>query len=349
MTLLPDGTSAFQPMDRREAMAVGAVSLMSLDMRPRNMSAAVHRDSTLPAYRALFDHTRRMGQSLSPSVVLPTVITQTHALCALAGQAREPVRSEVLRLAARYAEFAGWMAQESGNDKAALWWTGKAVDIADAGGDSHLAAYALVRRALVALYREDAAQTIELARKAQQSSHTPPRILGLAAQREAQGHALASDYDSCRRALDRAAELLARAASDSLSDGPPGSAVSPVLGTGTVSDPVAIVTGWCLHELGRSAEAIDILDREIARIPQDAVRSRTRFGMRRALAHAAAGHIDQACALTELLLADADALDSATIAADLRRIARTLARWHNSPQVQQLYPKLTASLQTPAL
>ncbi len=32
-------------------------------------------------------------------------------------------------LRARYAEYAGWMWQESGNDGAALWWTDKAVEM----------------------------------------------------------------------------------------------------------------------------------------------------------------------------------------------------------------------------
>lgn len=64
---------------------------------------------------------------------------------------------------------------------AALWWTQRAVDLATAGDDPHLAAYGLVRRALVTLYREDAEQTIELARLAQNGG-VPPRIRGLAAQ-----------------------------------------------------------------------------------------------------------------------------------------------------------------------
>lgn len=99
--------------------------------------------------------------------------------------------------------------QESGNERAALWWTQRAVDLASAGGDRHLAGYALVRRALVTLYHDDAKETIALARQAQDNS-LPPRIRGLAAQREAQGHAIAGDRDACLRTLDRARDLLAR-------------------------------------------------------------------------------------------------------------------------------------------
>ena len=39
-------------------------------------------------------------------------------------------RESALRLAGRYAEFTGWMAQESGDETASLWWTKHAVELA---------------------------------------------------------------------------------------------------------------------------------------------------------------------------------------------------------------------------
>jgi transcriptional regulator with XRE-family HTH domain len=341
MILLPDGTSSFQPMARREAVMAGAASLLGVSVRPRSAAAAASLEHTLPHYRVLLEHTRRMGQLLSPGILLPTVIAQAHSLTGIARQSRGDFRDHILKLSSRYAEYAGWMAQESGNERAALWWTGRAAEFATEGGDPHLQAYALVRRALITLYRDDAVQTVELARRAQADPMTPARIRGLAAQREAQGHALAGDYDNCQRALGRATELLAA---------PPGcgeeTEAEPVIGTGTVNDPAAMVTGWCLHELGHFDEAIRILEREIAKIPRDAIRSRARYGARLALAHAEAGYIDEACKLTDNLLADVDAVESATITFDLRRIVRALARKRGNPHVRQLYPKLTSCLQT---
>ncbi|MFJ5276280.1 helix-turn-helix domain-containing protein [Streptomyces parvulus] len=344
MVLHPDGTSSFQPLARREAVMVGAASLLGLGAGRRGAAAAARLEDTLPHYRALFEHTRHMGQLLSPGLLLPTVITQAHSLSGLARNSRGRLHDDTLQLSARFAEYAGWMAQEAGNDRAALWWTGRAVEFAAEGGDPHLHAYAMVRRALITLYRDDAVQTVELARRAQSDPGTPARIRGLAAQREAQGHALAGDHDNCRRSLDRAAELLA-VPSEGAGDGAKGPA-APTIGTATVSDSAAMVTGWCLHELGHFEEAIRILEREIAKIPPGAVRSRTRYGARLALAYAEAGHLDKSCALTESLLADAEAVESATIASDLRRIARTLARRRQDPQVRQLYPRLSSSLQT---
>ena len=220
--------------------------------------------------------------------------------------------------------------QETGDERAALWWTQRAVDLAAAGGDQALAGYALVRRALVTLYREDAEQTIALARRAQ-SGALPSRIRGLAAQREAQGHALAGDLGACLRALDRARTLLARS-----HDGGDGL----VIGSMHLPDSVGMVTGWCLVDLGRSREASEELDRQLTQVGPEAVRTQTRYGVRRALAYASAGEIDQACALTERLLDGVAAVRSATITTDLRRLARVLGRHPDHPPVRRLAPRL---------
>ena len=338
MNLASDGMSWFHPMDRRDALVMETASMAGFGLSSQGISATAKEPMALAAFRSLFDQLRSLGQTASPGVVLPAVIAQTHVLRGLAAKAPGGMREELLVLGARYAEYAGWMAQESGNDQAALWWTARAVEMAAAGDDHDLAVYALVRRALVTLYREDAAQTIELARQAQVKRETPSRIRGLAAQREAQGHALAGDYDACRRSLDRARELLGSSTNDQ---------AAATLGSVNVTDPVSMVTGWCLYELGRPREASQILDGEVARIRPQALRSRARYGVRQALAHAAAGEVEHACDLTGELLTITDVVSSATITTDLRRLSRVLARWHTHTSVRDLYPALTASLRSP--
>ncbi|MFJ8043520.1 DNA-binding protein [Kitasatospora sp. NPDC096147] len=260
----------------------------------------------------------------------------TRAVGEIAGRAAPVTRGRLLLLAARYAEYAGWIAQEAGDDNSALWWTAQAVDLAEAGGDRHLASYALVRRALVAFYAGDATRTVQLVGPAQ-ASGLPPRIRGLAAQREAQGHALAGDEEACLRSLDRARELLAKAEAEA--DG--GAAV---IGTGSLADPAAMVTGWCLYDLGRADRAADVLDRELLRIPAHAVRSRARYGLRCALAHAARGEPERACQVAEELLPHVAELRSATIRTDVERLARELYRFRTSGPVRHLQPLLASAL-----
>ncbi|SMD21017.1 helix-turn-helix domain-containing protein [Lentzea albidocapillata] len=339
MSMAPDGSSWMVPMPRREAIATGAASLLGLTLgAPRAASASAAHDGTLAAFRSLFTEVRKLGQTTSPSVVLPMVTVHTHTLRGMANGAPTPVREQLLGLAARYSEYAGWMAQEAGDDRAAMWWTRNAVEMGAAAGDTEMATYSLIRQALITLYREDAAGTVDLAQQAQAVPGTSPRVQGLAALREAQGHALACDYDQCRRALDRAAVLLARA---DTADG-------MVMGSASVSgaDLISLVEAWCLHDLGQSRQAADVFDRQLALVPDSAHRTHARFGARRALAYASAGDIDHASALTAKVLDAADLVDSATVRQDLKQLARLLGRERRHAAVSEVYPRLNTALRS---
>nr|WP_283133987.1 helix-turn-helix transcriptional regulator [Rhizohabitans arisaemae] len=331
MQLSRGGQSWFQPIGRRQVIAAGAVSVAGMSIGRQGPSSDAEDTTLLGAFRSLFDHYRSLGQQVDPGFLLPGLITHTHSIREQSAHAGSRTRQELLRLGSRYAEYVGWLVQETGDDQGALWWTQRAVDLAAAGGDDDLAAYGLVRRALVTLYRNDAEQTIELARQAQ-SATLPPRIRGLAAQREAQGHALAGDYDSCMRSLDRARELLARHTPDPN---------LPVIGTTNLSDPAAMISGWCLHDLGRSREAAEVIDRQLAQVPPGALRTQVRYGVRRALAHAAAGEVEHACDLTGRLLDAARSVRSATVKADMRSLARVLARHPGNASVREINPVLS--------
>ncbi|MFE7562131.1 helix-turn-helix domain-containing protein [Kitasatospora sp. NPDC057500] len=339
-------------LGRRQLLAAGATSVLGAGVAgmvgagraearedPREASREALRADASPAevFRSQFDHMRLLGQSTDPALLLPMLTVQTHTLRELALRADAVARVRLLGLAARYAEFAGWMAQESGDDPSALWWTARAVELAEGGEDRDLGSYTLVRRALITFYAGDAAATVGLVGPVARDGRLPPRIRGLAAQREAQGHALAGDHTASLRSLDRARELLARSAAD-------GGGGGPVLGTGNLADPAAVVTGWCLYDLGRPARAAEVLDRECAGIPAHALRTRARYGLRRALAHAAAGEVEHACELAAALLPLVPGLRSATIATDVARLDRELSRFRANRAVRDLQPALAAAL-----
>jgi transcriptional regulator with XRE-family HTH domain len=286
----------------------------------------------------LFDQMRRLGQAMPPATLLPMLVTQTHALRLLAVAAAPPFRTEALLLAARFGEHAGWVAQEAGDDRGALWWTDRAVEYAIAAGDRDLSAYALVRRGLMAMYRHDVPETISVARQAQ-AARCGPRVRGLAALREAQGHALAGSYYQCRAALDRAEALLASAPAQA--DG------RPPLGSTTTPNLVAWVTGWCLHDLGHPRRALNLLQLELASVPEHAHRTLARIGVRYTLALVSAGELEHACTMFDRLLDAIVVADSATVRVDLRRLAHELGRRHTHRAVRDVLPRLIGALSSP--
>ncbi|MGH3937875.1 MAG: helix-turn-helix domain-containing protein [Pseudonocardiaceae bacterium] len=324
----------FAPVNGGDPRAGTTTTALSMTFNSRVRAAA---ETALGLFLVRFHEARRLGQVAGAGAVLPLVIMETKALQTLADHAPPEEQVALFQLAARYAEFAGWIAQEAGDDRMAWWLTEKAVRMASAAGDPSLRTYALVRRADIALHQDDALSTIEMASRAQQHSGISARVGGLAAQREAQGHALAGNQNACLHALERSAVLLAEAAA--------GPQDGPVLGTAHTPDLAALIRGWCLHELGRPAQAAEILDRGIVRFPPGAHRARVRYEARAALAYATAGELERACELLGALLDIAAILDSATIRHDLRSLNRVLVRWRSHPTVRDLLPALVAVLQ----
>ena len=324
-----------KPTSRRRLLAAGAVTAPVLYLGHPAVSAHANHNELTGTFRDLFNHYRMLGQNADPSDLAPVLATQTCAIQELARMTGGNAGRDLLILGSRYAEYTGWLAQETGNDGAALHWTKRAADLADAAGDASFAKYGLVRQALVTLYRHDAVQTIHLARRAQ-AGRPPPRIAGLAAAREAQGHAIAADFNAAMRAVDRARTLLDAATTD------PG---QPVIGTTNLEDPAEMIRGWCLYDLGRPREAADVIERQLISVPPNAARARVRYGARCALARAAAGDIDHACVLTSGLLDDVGRVKSATVARDLHTLTRVLGRYRQNPAVRDLSPRLSNALE----
>lgn len=323
------------PISRRHLIEAGILFLPAIHMSQNAPPTQLDDSTLIGSFRHIFDEYRRLGQNTDSARLLPALTAQVNVLQELSQTARPKARSELLILAARYAEYAGWLTQEADQEDDALWWTRRAGDLALAGGDQDLASYGLVRHALVTLYRDDATWTIDLARRARETAASP-RIQGLAAQREAQGHAIAGDYRACMRCLDLAEILLHRPTEDS----------GPVIGTTNLRDPAEMVRGWCLYDLGRPLAAAEVLDRQLRAVPHDALRTQVRYGARRALAYATAGETEHACQLSTGLLDACPWLRSATITKDIRALSRTLARHPNNPAVRAITPKLGTVLRS---
>jgi len=319
---------------RRELLANGLLSAAGFADPAGPAAAPIPAGlSPLETFRGWYQQARALGQQIDASLVIPILTAHAHTLSVLAGRYRGRDRRQALRLVADYAEFTGWMAQEAGDEPGARWWTGQAVRFATAAGNDGMTGYAMVRRALMAMYRGDAAETVALARQAQQG-RSRPRIRGLAAQREAQGHALAHRRDDCLRALDRARELLA-------ADPPRGR--EPTIGSAHVTDLAQAAAGWSLYDLGEAAGAATVLHETVRLTPPHAVRARARFAARRALALAASDQVEEACAVADGVLDDQAVLRSATIAADLERLERVLRRRQSQPAAARTLLRLHAA------
>jgi len=330
MSMAPDGHGELDVVPAREAWTSGSTLTAGWSVPPQT-DQYPHGEDLVSAFGAMFRAFRMLGQNVAPGALLPSLVAQAHTLRMAVSAASTAERPPILLLAARFAEYTGWMSQEAGDGRAAGWWTDRAADLAHEAGDRDLGPYALVRHALIALYRGDSITTVAAAQRAQRADCSA-RVRGLAAQREAQGRALGGDHVGAMRCLDRAADLLGDTGANEM------------IGSWTVRDPVALARGWCLNDLGRPAQAADILSREMTSIPRSAVRARARYGARLALAHAEAGQLDQACEVAGEVVRLLPTVDSATIRSDVRDLRRVLSRRQRHPASRELLASLATVL-----
>ena len=329
-----DGTSV--RLNRRALVAFGSALLLPLDVQHADAEAATEDDQTELYFREQFDRCRQRGQHSPPGLVLRQLVMELCTLQELIEVARQPqARARLSVLAARYAEYAGWMAQEAGHPDSALAWTRQSAQIASTAGDTGLSAYALVREAELAMYAHDPIATVALAHRAQIHPRSDARIRGLAAHRQAQGHALLGDYASCRAALDEATVLL----SQQPAEGPGG----PILGS-TVAEVSQAVSGWCYYDLGRPRQAAQALEQVLARTPETSRRARALYGARLALAYEATGELDRMCDIGFQVLSKAQPLGSATVRGQLRDLARNVLRRHGYRPALELHAEINAAL-----
>ncbi|HEX4722538.1 MAG TPA: helix-turn-helix transcriptional regulator, partial [Pseudonocardiaceae bacterium] len=294
LNLEPGGTGHFTP-------TAGPAANLGVGLHMTPGRQAVDPVAAVALFDARFQAARSLGQLVSPALSLPTLIVETHTLRGVAANTPED-SAGLWGIAARYAEYVGWMCQEAGNNQQALWWTENAVRMADRAGDTTFRPFALVRHADVALYADDGVKLVELAQRVQTDVAATARVRGLAAEREAQGHALLGNRAECLRALDRSAEWLDEAASVS---------ATPILGTWTSQDPTLMARGWCLVELGYAAEGATLLESAIAGFLVGASRNRARWTVRAALAQATVDEMERACEIVESIAADLRQIDSA--------------------------------------
>lgn len=299
----------------------------------RRTEPDVDVDALVASYTRMFDEFRGLGRTAAPSLVTGPMRAIAGLLAEAAPRTDPAGRPRVWLVAARYAEYLGWMAQERDRQAEALRWTDLAVRWADLGGDPTMAAYALVRRAHIAQLRGDRQAVRDLARRAAEHPAATARIRVHAARREAQGHAVLGDRDACRRALERSQAYRNADVASPVATGS-GLRWGPRIENGTPR----VIEASCLVDLGVFALAADIFAADLERAPVATAdsNSRTRFAVRHATAHAGLGDVAGACTVITPALPTIESVDSATIRAELRRFLGKVHRQRSATGQQRV-------------
>jgi hypothetical protein len=294
----------------------------------------------------LFDYFRTLlaehftaDKMLGPRQLLGPVLAQIEVLDGLRRHAQATAADSLLRLLAQYAEFAGWLHQDAGDTGAAMYWSDRAAEWAQAVGDYQMVAYLLVRKSNIALLDDDATSVIELAAAARKvPGPVSPKLVALASQQEARGWALHGDADHFRADLDTAAELLSRHP-DEVDD------TAPVYLRHYDLDTLEEQSASGYRACGQADTAVAILERKLAQMPDHLRRDQGHHVAKLANAVLATPQPDpeRAAALGMQCLQVAGGTGSARIAKELQNLDAALrSRWANLPASAELHLALAA-------
>jgi tetratricopeptide (TPR) repeat protein len=305
------GLSALAPVGRKPVNALEHALEKSLVPHASQIEAAVGY------LRRVFTEFDSADWLLGPQLQLPTVASHLSLVERLLTVARGDSQSDLLTLRTRYAEFAGWLHQDSGQWSTAVWWTERALKSARDTDDSLMTAYLLVRKSVQAAADGAPGLAMGYARAAQSLSSLTPTVRAVALQQEAHGLALTGNAEACLRRLDKALELSAQAG-ESDREGPARYCIPAF---------VQIWRATCLLEIGQPRQAIDIFERELAMLPTHHYRDRGVYLGRLAVAYAAEGTPEASLTPGRQAQDIAKATGSERITRELKTLHGLLGRW----------------------
>ncbi|MFF7988446.1 hypothetical protein ACFZDG_01475 [Kitasatospora xanthocidica] len=188
-----------------------------------------------------------------------------------------------------------------------------------------MAAYVLFRKSNQATAQRNTQKAVSLARAAQRSAGATLRIRALAAQQEAQGHALMGNLRFAEAKFDEAHELAAEP-DDSHAD----DALDLAYCTPTY---IEMQRANCLIELGDPRTAVGMFEAELQSLPPIYRNDQGVYLSRLARAYAVSGEPEQAAAAADRALSIAIDTESARTMTELSAADKALQRWSTVTEV----------------
>lgn len=296
-------------------------------------------NSVVDYFRCQLDICEAGDGALGPARALPVVLGILGAIEKHVRDVPPAVRSELLSVGARGAEFAGWLYRDIHHTQRATFWYDRATEWAQAAGDTAAQGYILLRKSQMAYDDRDAVRVLTLAQAAQYGPWQLPRsVRAEVTQQEARGLAMVGEPISLiEQKLDRARQLLADA---TLDDAQPGQ-----FGCSFNEGALTLRTASCYIEAGKPQQAAALYG-QILSADGLSRRDRGYFLARRTSSLALAGEPDAAASVGLEAAHLASSTASQRTKRELVRALATLKPWRNRPGPRELREALATSQAT---
>jgi transcriptional regulator with XRE-family HTH domain len=262
--------------------------------------------------------------------LIPVVPHQVQFIEELIGKSRGQGHTQLLYVAARFAEFAGWVNQDAGDLREAMRWSNAALDYAQEADDSHLTSYIQMRKSSIASDANKPKLALGFAKAALQiGSALSAQVRAVAYRQAAQAYAISGDATGCARALQRAYELANQPPED---DNDIARYCTPSY--------IEMEAANCWVELERPKEAIKTLHQGLSVWQPEFRRDLGLCLSRLAVAYAVSEEPDNAVSVAQQSLSIAANTQSRRIAGQLARVPGLLTTIGANDQAKQLQRQL---------
>ncbi|MDQ1246642.1 MAG: Transcriptional regulator [Actinomycetota bacterium] len=288
-----------------------------------------HEGDLVPYFAARIEDCQTQDGSLGPIRTLPSTLSVIAALDVTARQVSLLIRRQLLTLAARSAEFTGWLYRDAGALDQATYWYDRATEWAQEAHNPAMQGYVLLRKSQMAYDHHDGIRVLTLAEAAEFGPwQLPACVRAEVAQQQALGLGmLGSPRDDVERKLDRAWSLLGQAK--------PADDDSHLLGAVLTEGTLRLRSGVCYTEAGQTERATDLFGQVLA---GDTLSRRDAgyFTARRAAAFALGGDPDTAATLALQSVEVATSANSQRTLRVVSDVVTTLQPWSDRPAVRSL-------------
>jgi tetratricopeptide (TPR) repeat protein len=281
------------PEEKEEQVPKRSGEVFALPDGPLVAATSGHTESALAeSLLGTLDLYSNMDNLAGPQSLVCIAPQQLRFVEDVLSNARGKDRKQLPYVGARYAEFAGWIYQDTGILNSAMQMSSIALDFAQEAGDEMLVSYILMRRSNIATDAKRPELALKLADAAlDRSTHLPPRYRAVALRQRAHAFAQLDQSDDCASTLQLAFKSAERSA-DSERD----------LAQYCTPEYVEMEAAHCWIELGQADKAIGTLQHSLAEWKPEFRRDLGLCLARLAVAHASNGQIENALIVADRAL-----------------------------------------------
>ena len=285
-------------------------------------------------FQNVFAEHLRADNLMGPHHLVDVVRAQTVLLDQMLPNSRGIVREDLLKLAFRYNEFAGWLYQDAGDPDQAMRYTDRSSEYALEIGDAEDTAYVLMRKADIAADLDNPDRAARLAQAAlREPGRVSPRLRALVLRLSGRAYAQLRNAGECARSLDAALTEVTRP-----NDGPDG------LTDYCTPSYIGMEAAACWGRLGRFDTAISTYERSLQAWPDALRRDQGLCLARLASAYAGREDVGQACRAGRQAVGVIRAATSSRALSELQRVRVRLAPWRRHAEVSDLSDRIRSLL-----